>query len=74
MSGMFPIPHSILESVPGGTVVKNLPANAGDMGLITGSEDPLEKEMANHYSILAIPWTDEPGGLHSMGSQRGRID
>ena len=38
MSGMFPIPHSILESVPGGTVVKNLPANAGDMGLIPGWE------------------------------------
>ena len=34
-------------------------------------EDPLEKEMATHYSILAweIPWTEEPGGLQSMGSQ-----
>ena len=38
---------------PGGTVVKNLPANAGDMGLIPGSEDCLEKEMATHSSILA---------------------
>ena len=35
-------------------------------------EDPLEKEMATHSSILAwrIPWTEEPGGLQSMGSQR----
>ena len=37
-----------------------------------GWEDPLEEEMATHSSILAweIPWTEEPGGLHSMGSQR----
>ena len=37
-----------------------------------GQEDPLEKEMATHASILAwtIPWTEEPGGLQSMGSQR----
>ena len=37
-----------------------------------GEEDPLEKEMANHSSILAwgTPWTEEPGGLQSMGSQR----
>ena len=39
-----------------------------------GPEDPLEKEMATHSSILAweIPWTEEPGGLQSMGSQRVR--
>ena len=39
-----------------------------------GQEDPLEKEMATHSSILAwkIPWTQEPGGLQSMGSQRVR--
>ena len=39
---------------------------------ITGSEDPLEKGMATHSSILAwrIPWTEKPGGLHSIGSQR----
>ena len=39
-------------------------------------EDPLEKEMATHSSILAceIPWTEEPGGLYSMGSQRVRHD
>ena len=39
-------------------------------------EDPLEKEMATHSSILAwrTPWTEEPGGLQSMGSQRVRHD
>ena len=38
---------------------------------LLGQEDPLEKEMATHSSILAwvISWTEEPGGLHSMGSQ-----
>ena len=43
---------------PGGSAVKNLPANVGD----SGEEDPLEKEMATHSSILAweIPWTEEP--------------
>ena len=41
-----------------------------------GSEDPLEKEMATHSSILAckIPWIEEPGGLQSMRSQRVRHD
>ena len=44
-------------------MAKNLPVNAGDSGSIPGSEDPLEKEMATHSSILAweIPWTEEPG-------------
>ena len=39
-------------------------------------EDPLEEEMATHFSILAqkIPWSEEPGGLQSMGSQRVRHD
>ena len=39
-----------------------------------GREDPLEEEMATHSSILAwrIPWTEEPGGLQDMGSQRDR--
>ena len=48
-----------------GSVVKNLPANAGDMDLIPESGRPLEKEMATHSSILAwrIPWTEEPGRL-----------
>ena len=56
-------------------MVNNLPANAGDLGdvgLILGQEDPLQQEMATHSSILAwkIPWTEEPGRLQSMGSQR----
>ena len=60
---------------PSGSVVKNLPANAGDAretGSILDFEDSLEKEMATHSSILAwkVPWTEEPGGLQSMGSQR----
>ena len=57
-------------------MVKNPPANTGDVtdaGSIPGSEDPLEKGMAPHYSILAwkIPWIEEPGRLESMGPQRG---
>ena len=64
---------------PGGSEVKKLPANTGDTkdaGLILGREDPLEEKMATHTSILAwrIPWTEEPGGLQSVGSQRVRHD
>ena len=47
-------------------MVKNLPANAGDVALLyMGQEDPLEKKMPSHSSILAwhIPWPEEPGGL-----------
>ena len=54
-------------------MVRNLPANTGDVGSIPSWEDPLEKEMATHSRILAwrIPWTEEPDGLQSMGvSQR----
>ena len=49
---------------------------AGDVGLLPGWEDPLEEGMATHTSILAwrIPWTEEPGGLQSVGSQRVRHD
>ena len=49
--------------------------DAGDSGSIPG-QDPLEKGMATHRRILAwrIPWTKEPGGLHSMGSQRLKHD
>ena len=55
--------------------VKCLAYNVGDLPCL-GREDPLEKEMATHSSILAwkIPWTEERGGLQSMGSQRGRHD
>ena len=54
-------------------MVKNTAANAGDIrdaGMTPGSEDPLEEEMATHSGILVweIPWTEEPGGLQSMGS------
>ena len=54
---------------PGPTVVKNPPANEKDAGSIPGSEDPMEEEMAIYSIILAwkIPWTEEPGGLQSMG-------
>ena len=53
-------------------MVKNVPAVQETQVQSLGWEDPLEKEMAPHSSILAweIPWTKEPGGLRSMGSQR----
>ena len=68
------------------SVVKNMPASGGNMGSIPklgrwetrvqslNWEDPLEKEMGTHSSILAwkIPWTEEPGGLQSMGFMRTR--
>ena len=52
--------------------VKCLPAMWETQVQSLGQEDPLEKTMATHSSILAwrIPWTEEPGGLQSMGSQR----
>ena len=55
-----------------GQTVKNLPAMRETQVLSLGGEDPLEKEMANYSHILAweIPWTEEPGGLQSMGSWR----
>ena len=55
----------------GGSAGKNQPANARDTILTPGQEDPLEKEMAAHSCILAWrnPWTEEPGGLQSMGLQ-----
>ena len=54
-----------------GSVVKNLPAMPETWVWSQGWEDPLEEGMATHSSILAwrIPWTEEPGGLQSMGSQ-----
>ena len=57
-------------------MVKNLPAILETQDQSLGREDPLEKEMATHSSILAwrILWTKELGGLQSMGSQRGRHD
>ena len=56
--------------------VKNLPAMKEMQFPTQGQEDPLEQEMTTHSSILAwkIPWTEEPGRLQSMGSQRVRHD
>ena len=53
-------------------MVKNLPANAETQVQLLAWKDPLEKEMAPHSSILAweAPWTEEPGGLPSVGLQR----
>ena len=53
-------------------MVKNLPAKQETWVWSLRQEDPLEKEMATHSRIHAwkIPWTEEPGGLQSMGSQR----
>ena len=57
-------------------MVKRLPAIRETWVQSPGWEDPLEKEMATHSSTLAwkIPWTEEPGRLQSMGSQRVRHD
>ena len=57
---------------PGDSVVKDLPAKAEDSDSNKGRKDALEKEMATHSNILIweIPWTEEPGRLQSMGSQR----
>ena len=68
---MFSSELSLCRGFPGGSMVKNPPANAGDtrdMGLIP-ELDPLEKEMATYSSTLAwsIPWTEQPDGLQSTG-------
>ena len=57
-------------------MIKNLPAVQEMQVQSLGQEDPLEEEMATRSSILAwrIPWTEEPGGLQSMESQRVRHD
>ena len=57
-------------------MIKNLPAVWETWVQSLGQEDPLEKRMATHSSTLAwrIPWTEEPGGLQSMGSQRVEHD
>ena len=61
-----------MSGFPGGSVVKNnLPAMHEMRVQSLGGEDPLEKEIATHSNSLAweIPWTEEPGGLQSMGSE-----
>ena len=57
-------------------MVKNLPAVEETWVQSLDQDDPLEKGMATHSSILAwrVPWTEEPGGLQSMGLQRVRHD
>ena len=57
---------------PGGSDGKESACSVGDPGSIPGLGGFLEEEMATHSSILAwkIPWTEEPGGLQSMGFQR----
>ena len=62
----------IQRGCPGGSVVKNPLALAGDAVSIPGSGRSLEKEMVTRFSITAwrIPWTEEPGGLQSRVPQR----
>ena len=59
---------------PGGSDSTESACNAEDLGSIPGSGRSLEKEVSTHSSILVwrIPWTEEPGGLQSMGSQKSR--
>ena len=63
--------HDVWASL-GAQMVKHLPAMEGTWVQSLGQEDPLEKEMTTHSSTLAwrIPWTEDPGGLQFMGSQR----
>ena len=63
---------SVLFSFVGGSEGKASACNAGDLVRSLGQEDPMEKEMATHSSILTwkTPWTEEPGRLLSMGLQR----
>ena len=64
--------HHIIEASLAAQMVNNLLAMQETQVRCLGWEDPLEKEMATHSGILAwrIPWTEEPGGLQSVGSQR----
>ena len=72
-SQVFEMRYKREKGFPGGSEAKASACNVGDSGSIVGWEDPLQKEMATHSSILAweIPWMEEPGRLQSMGSQRG---
>ena len=69
-SALLPLLFSL--GLPGGSMIKNLPAKQETWVRSLGREDSLEKGMATHSSILAwrIFWTEEPGGLRSMRSQR----
>ena len=76
MSLLFNMLSRLVMGFPCSSVGKESACSAGDLGSSLGWEDPLEKEMATHSSILVwkISWTEEPGGLQSMGSQRVRHD
>ena len=80
-AGIISLPFMLVLSFPGGAMLKNLPMwivpvqEAQETWVVSlGQEDPLQKEMATHSSILGwrIPWTEEPGRLQSMGLQRIR--
>ena len=75
LSSWFFFPH-VRDNSLVAQMVKNLSAMQETWIQSLGREDPLEKEMATHSGIPAwrIPWTEEPGGLQSMGSQRLRHD
>ena len=64
--------HPFIMGFPGGLDGKESACNAGDLGSIPGLEDPLEKGMAIHSSILAwrIPWTEEPEGCRPWGRKQ----
>ena len=61
---------------PGGSDGKESACNAGDLAAILGWNDPLEVEMATHFSILAwrIPWTEQPGGLYTVFEYCGVLE
>ena len=66
--------HQARRGFPGDSVVENPPAmqEPQEMRVRSLGREDLEEEMATHSSVLAwgIPWTEDPGGLQSMGSQR----
>ena len=64
----------VYQGFPGGSVVKNPPAMQESRVQSLGRENPLEEEMATHSSILAwtFPWSEQPGGLQSMGPQKSQ--
>ena len=70
----YPLQYSWVSLVA--QAVKNPPCSVGDLGSIPELGRSLEEGMATHTSILAwrIPWTEKPGRLQSMGSQRVRHD
>ena len=73
---LSPSPVTLPPGSPDGSDGKASACNARDPGLTPGWEDPVQKAMATHSSTRAckIPWTEEPGRLQSMGSQRVRPD